>query len=314
MPKETREVTILNKAGRKWTVKWLYKETAGSGFSAGWRGFALDHRLEEGDVCVFEIVDQENYVILVHIFRVIGGPKEDTRDYGNSPGKSRNAGWMQTPTGFKRKNMEAKSFHRQAPGPSSPKKCIDTPGIYEPPVRCSKPEDLDYSQCQTSQKVQMPSCSKRGPKPAAKVGHGVRSPDFVPDETLQYCQKSKKTKISPTTSCEVYAEYASFVTPPPGDVEKLGLRADLNVRQLLTKESAGIKGKSPRDNLLKLGKELVRNQTPKSASPSSSSSPSDGRQGMHIVKLIDGVSTRQDKQDLNLKETCACVSENHVSL
>lgn len=308
MPKETREVTMLNMAGHKWIVKWLHKE-AGSGFSGGWRGFALDHRLEEGDVCVFEVLDQKNYVLLVHIFRVIGGLKEDTRRYSPTPGRSRNADWIQTPTGFKRK-AEVVSLHRHAAGPSSPMKSFNThtPGKYKAPVRCSKIEDPDYAQ--TPLKVQMPSSSKRGPKPAAKVGHGVRSPDFVPDETLQYCQKAKRAKAeSPTTSCEVYAEYASFVTPPPGDLEKVGVGADLNVRPLLTKQSAADKRE---EDLLKLGKELV--QTTKSASPSSSSSASDGSEEMQIDPPINGISTRQEKEDLNLPETCACVSENHVSM
>jgi hypothetical protein len=310
MPKETREVTMLNMAGRKWTVKWLHKE-AGSGFSAGWRGFALDHRLEEGDVCVFEILDQENYVLVVHIFRVIGSPTEDTRDYSCTPGRSRTADWVQTPTGHKRK-AEAYLSHQNAPGPSSLKQSSSTPGKYKAPVRCSKIEDPEYTQCETPQKVQMPSSSKRGPNTAAQIGHSVRSPDFVPDETMQYCQNAKKAKASPTTSCEVYAEYASFVTPPPGDSEKVGLGAGLKICPLPAKQSAADERESSRNNLLKLGKELV--QTTKSASPSPSSSASDGSEEMHIIPPIDGISTCQEKDDLNQTETCACVSENHVSL
>ncbi|KAG0585486.1 hypothetical protein KC19_2G015400 [Ceratodon purpureus] len=297
MPTETREVTMQNMAGHSWIVKWLHKEAGSGGFSAGWRGFALDHRLEEGDVCVFEILDQKHYVLLVHIFRVVGGPKEDTRDYCPTPGRGRNADWIQTPTGFKRR-LEADSSRQHPAGPSSPMKSLNspTPGKYKAPVRCSKIEDPDYTL--TPQKVQMPSSSKRGPKPAAKVGHGVRSPDFVPDESLEDCQKAKKVKISPTTSFEAPAEYASFATPRPGDLEKVGL--DLNVRPLLTKHIAT---DTSDDELLKRGKELVK--ATKSASPSSSSSDSEpGGEEMQTVPPINGIATRQE--DLCLPETCVC--------
>ena len=49
----------------------------------------------------------------------------------------------------------------------------------------------------------------------------------------------------------------------------------------------------------------------KPASPSPSSSASDGSQEMHIIPPINGIS---EKVDLNQTETCACVSGNHVSL
>ena len=261
---------MMNMAGTKWTVKWLHKEGGSSGFSAGWRGFALDHRLEEGDVCVFEIMDKKNYVLLVHIFRVIGSSKEETRDYGNTPGRSRKADWIRTSDGFKRRREADARQHAPGPSNSPSKKSYNTPGKYKAPVGYSKLEDPDYTQ--TPQiKVHMAGCSKRGPKPTAN-DHDARSPDFVPDETLEYSQKAKKAKASPTTSCEVYAEYSSFVTPSPGDVEKVGLGADLDVCPILTKQSAADKnGSSQKDLLLKLGKELV--QTTKSTSPSSASSP-----------------------------------------
>jgi hypothetical protein len=57
-----------------------------------------------------------------------------------------------------------------------------------------------------------------------------------------------------------------------------------------------------------VGKELV--QTTKSASPSPSSSASDGSEEMHIIPPING----QEKDDVNQTESCACASENHVSL
>lgn len=43
---------------------------SGKRLSAGWKRFALDHLLEESDVCVFEVISLENLTMLVHIFRV----------------------------------------------------------------------------------------------------------------------------------------------------------------------------------------------------------------------------------------------------
>ena len=42
----------------------------------GWAWFALEHLLEEGDVCVFELADKGARSILVHIFRVVQIPED----------------------------------------------------------------------------------------------------------------------------------------------------------------------------------------------------------------------------------------------
>lgn len=285
MPQETRDVTLVNKAGHKWVVKWLYKGGHSSGFSGGWRGFALDHRLEESDVCVLDIVDEKNFVILVHIFRVIGAPKEDAGDYRPTPGRARNASVN--------KRKAASDSSHPAPGPSSAKKCLNNAN-HNSVAGCSKVENVDHAQWQTPSKDELPSCAKRAPKNAAKA-------DFVPDETLPCTHKGKKVKSSPTTSCEVFAQYASFPSPPPGDAENKEKGADLKVRPLNSKQAAADqKVEASRENLLKLGKELVGNQPAKSASPSSSSH-SHGSGEMQIESPI------QDKADLNLPETCGCV-------
>lgn len=122
---------------------------------------------------------------------------------------------------------------------------------------------------------------------------------------MQNCQNAKKAKASPTTSFEVYAEYASFVTPPPGDSEKVGLGAGLKICPVPAKQSVADERESSRNNLLKLGKELV--QTTESASPSPSSSASDGSEEMHIIPPINGISTCQEKDDLNQTDLCVCL-------
>lgn len=234
MPHETREVILLNKAGNQWPVKWLYKES-GSGFSGGWRGFSLDHRLEEHDVCVLEVLDQDNFIILVHIFRVIGAPKEDAGDYRPTPGRARNASSSQ--------NKRKMAFEA---GPSSSKKVLNY-GNHE---------------WQTPPKLELPSCSKRAPiHSKIAVAHSSCSdPGF--DET----HMGKKVKSPPTISSEVYAEYTSFNTPLLED----GRGADLDVRPLDTKQAAAAADtEAPRETLLKLGKELVGQGQQADASPSS---------------------------------------------
>lgn len=74
MPRESQKITLVNKGGHSWSANWLVPQ---GGLSGGWRRFTIDHRLEDQDVCVFEIIDKTNNVLLVHIFRVLGCPGED---------------------------------------------------------------------------------------------------------------------------------------------------------------------------------------------------------------------------------------------
>lgn len=76
MPSAIKEVTLVNKGGHSWPAKWI---AGRGGFSGGWRRFSLDHCLEEHDVLVFELIDKANYVLLVHVFRVLGCPWEVSR-------------------------------------------------------------------------------------------------------------------------------------------------------------------------------------------------------------------------------------------
>lgn len=68
LPNEIQQVTLLDSSGKSWSTKWLGSR---NGLSGGWRKFSLDHGLEEGDVCVFELIDRKKLVINVHIFRVV---------------------------------------------------------------------------------------------------------------------------------------------------------------------------------------------------------------------------------------------------
>jgi hypothetical protein len=73
MPKESREITLVDVSeDQEWPVKWLYRDgSAQTGMSGGWRRFALDHHLEESDVCVFELVNPTKYFVKVHIITAV---------------------------------------------------------------------------------------------------------------------------------------------------------------------------------------------------------------------------------------------------
>lgn len=64
---------LFDSRGRMQEVKYIGRRlrTAGPGLSAGWGGFARKRTLDLDDVCVFELVDRTNFVMHVHIFRVV---------------------------------------------------------------------------------------------------------------------------------------------------------------------------------------------------------------------------------------------------
>lgn len=69
LPDETRDATLVDGTGQTWMCKWLVNHS-GRRLSAGWKRFAVDHLLEEGDVCVFEMIDRVKLTLLIHIFRI----------------------------------------------------------------------------------------------------------------------------------------------------------------------------------------------------------------------------------------------------
>ncbi|XP_024539767.1 B3 domain-containing transcription factor VRN1-like isoform X2 [Selaginella moellendorffii] len=69
LPSQICSIVLVDSSGAEWPARYLPRP----GISGGWKKFALDHRLEEGDVVIFERVDrtQCNPVIRVHIYRVV---------------------------------------------------------------------------------------------------------------------------------------------------------------------------------------------------------------------------------------------------
>ena len=73
MPPTRAHITLQDTFGYQWPAKWVVSGHH-SGMSDGWAAFSRDHRLEEGDVCVFEVLDSKDCILLVHIFRVVEVP------------------------------------------------------------------------------------------------------------------------------------------------------------------------------------------------------------------------------------------------
>ena len=68
MPGRTTTLTLLDTAGKScWAT--CVVTSGGNRLSAGWRRFALDHKLVVGDVCIFEVTNVDNLTLLVHVFR-----------------------------------------------------------------------------------------------------------------------------------------------------------------------------------------------------------------------------------------------------
>lgn len=70
-------MTLWDPQAKPWEVSYVYWEwdscSSGAAFSAGWGAFAAYNNLEKSDVCVFEILDDDDdeYSIKVHIHRVV---------------------------------------------------------------------------------------------------------------------------------------------------------------------------------------------------------------------------------------------------
>lgn len=71
LPRQRTEIILQDVHGFEWPKTVWIQDEKHTGLSGGWAGFSKDHRLEEGDVCIFEIIDSKDWRVLVHIFRVV---------------------------------------------------------------------------------------------------------------------------------------------------------------------------------------------------------------------------------------------------
>ncbi|XVF45210.1 hypothetical protein PTKIN_Ptkin02bG0186700 [Pterospermum kingtungense] len=63
-------ITLQVSEEKKWPVQCVYANGSLK-FSKGWAEFVLDNNLDEGDVCVFELINTKEIVLKVTIFRIL---------------------------------------------------------------------------------------------------------------------------------------------------------------------------------------------------------------------------------------------------
>ncbi|GMJ05603.1 hypothetical protein HRI_004229500 [Hibiscus trionum] len=72
LPKEDRIMVLEDEEGEEFEAKYLVVKV---GFSGGWRGFSIAHKLLEGDICVFHLVKPSKFK--VYIVRKNGSDEVD---------------------------------------------------------------------------------------------------------------------------------------------------------------------------------------------------------------------------------------------
>lgn len=60
LPKSTVDMVLENEEGEEYEAVYISKRT---GLSGGWRGFALDHKLDDGDALVFELIHPTRFKV-----------------------------------------------------------------------------------------------------------------------------------------------------------------------------------------------------------------------------------------------------------
>lgn len=71
-------IKLQTSDGKQWHVRCLSGESRVK-LSKGWTEFVKDNNLEEGDVCVFELINMEDVVLKVSIFRVLDDARVETQ-------------------------------------------------------------------------------------------------------------------------------------------------------------------------------------------------------------------------------------------
>ncbi|CAN1133502.1 B3 domain-containing protein At3g19184 [Linum perenne] len=73
LPKHDEMITLIDEDGEPSETKYLARK---NGLSAGWRGFAIDHKLVDGDALVFQLTTPTEFK--VHVIRVNDVEGEDS--------------------------------------------------------------------------------------------------------------------------------------------------------------------------------------------------------------------------------------------
>ncbi|XP_047328765.1 B3 domain-containing transcription factor VRN1-like [Impatiens glandulifera] len=75
-------LVLQSRNGKKWSVRCLWRDGSAK-LSKGWPEFVWDNKLEEGDVCIFELIDVKDMVLRVTIFHVHDDEGQFSRFPGN---------------------------------------------------------------------------------------------------------------------------------------------------------------------------------------------------------------------------------------
>ncbi|KAH9309569.1 hypothetical protein KI387_037480, partial [Taxus chinensis] len=106
LPREKTKVILVDPNNNEWDVQYLGNLNQ-PGLSAGWRYFSFDNNLEDGDVCIFEQVDNSDneLKLRVHIFRVV----EKCTPYKWMKGRQKNDS-IALPTNYSNEKMKREYF------------------------------------------------------------------------------------------------------------------------------------------------------------------------------------------------------------
>ncbi|KAK3024512.1 hypothetical protein RJ639_043704 [Escallonia herrerae] len=63
LPKHDATLTLTDEEGDEWPTKYLPRKT---GLSGGWKGFAVDHSLVDGDALVFQLINPTAFKVKFH--------------------------------------------------------------------------------------------------------------------------------------------------------------------------------------------------------------------------------------------------------
>lgn len=63
LPKATVDIVLESEKGAEYDAVYIGKR---SGLSGGWRAFALDHKLDDGDALVFELIEPTRFKVGFH--------------------------------------------------------------------------------------------------------------------------------------------------------------------------------------------------------------------------------------------------------
>ncbi|XP_047306772.1 putative B3 domain-containing protein At5g58280 [Impatiens glandulifera] len=81
LPKDTVDIVLEDEKGEEYNAVYIGKR---AGLSGGWRGFALEHKLDDGDALIFQLVQPQRFkVYIVRAFDCWNGdetPEAETKE------------------------------------------------------------------------------------------------------------------------------------------------------------------------------------------------------------------------------------------